>query len=197
VRLALKAVEHDAEGARERAEKATPGPWEAEQDGVLVYVVTAEPQSSGHREAVALIDDDTGRLLGQDADADFIAHARTDIPALADALEAAEKKLARHRAEDYPAQVSDLSEMLRDAETELARLRGENERLREAEFGIGPNDERLSLEAIQARRAQRDTELTRLRRIEGAAREVAKARNSAWVFDPDLDALRQALEAKP
>jgi chromosome segregation ATPase len=55
---------------------------------------------------------------------------------------------------------------------ELTRLREENERLREAAFGIGPNDERLSLEAIQARHAQRDTELTRLRRIEEAARAV-------------------------
>ena len=68
--------------ARERAEKATPGPWEVQpkgeigDSGMTAWMVTA-----GEDNAAAFF-----TVEGFD-DIDFIAHARADIPALCDAVE--------------------------------------------------------------------------------------------------------------
>lgn len=73
---------------RERAEKATPGPWET-------WGTSGFPDFY-----VGMAKDEDGRWwtkdnteLGQD-DAEFIAHARTDVPALLAHIDALTAKLA-------------------------------------------------------------------------------------------------------
>lgn len=73
----------DREAMRRRAEAATPGPWSISQ----------YPQS-------AFVHAGGGGTFGpaRKPDAEFIAHARTDVPALLDALGAAEAEVDRLRA---------------------------------------------------------------------------------------------------
>lgn len=61
-------------GIRERAEAATAGPWELIGGGEYVTGVSI------------LVAPDDGGVTGNDAE--FIAHARTDLPRLLDAVEA-------------------------------------------------------------------------------------------------------------
>lgn len=85
----LPREERDA--IRARAEAATDGPWTAhnmERAGWLIE--TPESREAGEYPAAEVRE---GR------DAEFIAHARTDVPALLDALDAAEAEIDRLRAE--------------------------------------------------------------------------------------------------
>ncbi len=86
------------EEIRARAEKATPGPWvtgigkRADDYGdEYVYVADTSPGLDG---LFAEFADDTGT---ERADADFIAHSRTDLPDLLDALEEQERECERLR----------------------------------------------------------------------------------------------------
>ena len=72
---------------RAQADAATEGPWTAEYSGEQGNCVLP-PEYQSTREAVAVT-----RLLSAQADAEFIAAARTTVPALLDALE---KVLERH-----------------------------------------------------------------------------------------------------
>lgn len=74
---------------RERVEKATPGPWyrRIPYHGDVGYVATKDPQYAGDRVVGTL--DTAGMSKRRDilfpelvADAEFICHAREDIPAL-------------------------------------------------------------------------------------------------------------------
>ena len=67
---------------RAREEAATEGPWTAEYSGEQGNCVLP-PGSQSTREAVAVT-----RLLSAQADAEFIAASRTDLPALLAAVEA-------------------------------------------------------------------------------------------------------------
>lgn len=62
---------------KERTEKATPGPWDA-------YTVPGMNRSSDGYSAVGIAETEVQvtRDAGGWFDADFIAHARTDVPAL-------------------------------------------------------------------------------------------------------------------
>lgn len=73
---------------RARADAATEGPWTAEYSGEQGNCVLP-PGYQSTREAVAVT-----RLLSAQADAELIANARTDLPALLAAVEAVMK---RHR----------------------------------------------------------------------------------------------------
>lgn len=88
----------------DRANRATPGPWGIELRSSENYPpVTVQLDIPGRREVF---------FHGPsflEADGEFVAHARTDVPKLCDALEASEKRVAE-----------------RDAEIE--RLKEENER---------------------------------------------------------------------
>lgn len=66
----------DTEAVRRRVEAATPGPWTAHDDG-LVWPERMGDPVSGSTEL---------------ADAEFIAHARSDVPALLAALEEARRE---------------------------------------------------------------------------------------------------------
>lgn len=73
----------DVGAIREREQKATPGPWESTpNDSVVMW-----HESDEDPEPVRI---NIGTL--HKGDAEFIAHARSDIPALLDALEAAEER---------------------------------------------------------------------------------------------------------
>lgn len=90
---------------RQRAEKATPGPWSlqpaewecdcgGDEDG-HAHKAPDQCRDGWWRDAAwvagpILIEHGDGWTGFNDADADFMAHARKDVPALCDALEAAE-----------------------------------------------------------------------------------------------------------
>jgi hypothetical protein len=105
----------DVAAARARCEAATPGPWIASDD--------SEPLRIGsHGEYPPAYVPRTGRryVLGMDAagrpyqpferDAAFIAHARTDLPAALDTIEAQEANLREmgSREEDMEAEIERL-----------------------------------------------------------------------------------------
>ncbi|NGQ95440.1 hypothetical protein G3578_09770 [Brevibacillus sp. SYP-B805] len=78
---------------RERAERATPGPWRWSNAKVLNGKYDFVPQGSYLADTLIMFGD---TYENGEHDAEFIAHARTDIPRLLDALEAAyerERKL--------------------------------------------------------------------------------------------------------
>ena len=84
---------------RARAEAATEGPWTAEYSGEQGNCVLP-PGYQSTREAVAVT-----RLLSAQADAEFIAHARTDVPWLLGQVELRDKALEAvrelHQPEPY------------------------------------------------------------------------------------------------
>ncbi len=75
---------------RERAEKATPGPWYAAdgwRGGTFAKFLVQEPgELNGD-----------GRYVGLPEDTEFIANARTDIPALLSTIDSLRAELARER----------------------------------------------------------------------------------------------------
>lgn len=65
----------DLDAIRQRADAATPGPWGVEQYGTTLAVHAYQVS-----DAVAMIGDEDHPPAGSDAE--FIAHAREDVPAL-------------------------------------------------------------------------------------------------------------------
>lgn len=71
----------DLEAIKARADAATPGEWSAQDTDLDVH--TEDSRSLIHLAEVLLSDEDTRANHPQAvADAEFIAHAREDIPAL-------------------------------------------------------------------------------------------------------------------
>src|SRR5690606_21978359 len=87
---------------RARAEAATPGPWHDDQDG-MVYS-TCQP-------GCAVVINDIDLAV---EDAEFIAHAREDIPALVAEVERLQVELARVRPVVEAARMA-LDDLLSDA----------------------------------------------------------------------------------
>lgn len=86
--------------ARERCEAATPGPWEWKAaDGSLLGLGTRGFVESEHVLSCPrcpACQEHGGRCLWPEkADSDFIAHARTDLPAALDQLDADDELLRR------------------------------------------------------------------------------------------------------
>jgi hypothetical protein len=108
-------TEQELERIEERAEKATPGPWRiagfaGQHDEEGARIVAADGQTvaytwGGLREASP-----RSEWSRYHADAAFIPHARTDIPAL----------IASHR--EQGALIKELAEALADADTMLLLL---------------------------------------------------------------------------
>lgn len=92
---------------RARADAATPGPWHiVERFGISAPGYQGyEPNSWA---CLANVDD--GESCRGDQDADFIAAARTDVPALCDEVTALRAKLAQSEA-----RVRELEERIEDA----------------------------------------------------------------------------------
>jgi hypothetical protein len=83
----------DSKSIRERADKATPGPWcvaGSPQDFVIAKHGGSERCSDN---PVVWAEDDC--LSGNRVDAEFIAHARADVPRLADEVERLRQILRR------------------------------------------------------------------------------------------------------
>jgi hypothetical protein len=94
----MRVTQEQLEAIRQRAENATPGPWEIRWG----EVVTKHPDHQnvsqwydGYSNAICSLND--GEYIinsNKDNDAAFIAHARTDIPALLDHIAELEAELA-------------------------------------------------------------------------------------------------------
>jgi hypothetical protein len=89
----MKLTQEQLEAIRQRAENATPGPWE-----------TCEISKLSHAKWFGVLGGDSDDSLidiGVDTlnenDATFIAHARTDIPALLDHIAELEAELEKYR----------------------------------------------------------------------------------------------------
>ena len=67
-----------------RTNAATEGPWRY----VSIFEVGGFVENSRGRELFDWAQDDAGTICAPDGDAEFIAHARTDVPALVAALRA-------------------------------------------------------------------------------------------------------------
>jgi hypothetical protein len=75
---------------RERAGKASEGPWESHGDS------PGKPPMVWDNSGDAIVSQmPNGRPYFEPEDANFIAHARTDVPALCDAVEEARKVLRK------------------------------------------------------------------------------------------------------
>lgn len=103
---------------RERAAAATPGPWGLYDDGTGRYDIAADLEDTGHgfrcrRQIVQTLDepidndpahrdwtgeDDDDQIL---ADAEFIAHAREDVPALLAEIDRLRARIAEQGARAY------------------------------------------------------------------------------------------------
>lgn len=91
----------DIEAIRKRAAAATLGPWVTEEDyydglRYSIEVAAPDPDEPGEQVIVARCKDKCGlhRKLFRREDADFIATARSDVPALCDEVELLREQLA-------------------------------------------------------------------------------------------------------
>ena len=92
----------DRAAARERAEKATPGPWV--NDKFWWKIGSTRGLADGYWQGIDGVGDVHGYVAviqGDDpeaaVDAEFIAHARTDLPAALDALDDRDRTIAQLR----------------------------------------------------------------------------------------------------
>jgi hypothetical protein len=153
----------DIEAIRERAEKATEGPWKTFRDwprschsgpGFIVqhdrtediydddeFCYTVDPDENEGNDLAPFViaqvmeKEDHGQA---DAIADFIAHARTDIPALLDEVESARRwvdKLLRER-DDLTGVWNSCENTIKDLRDEVERLKEERDYFKEAEKKI-------------------------------------------------------------
>jgi hypothetical protein len=90
----MKLAQEQLEAIRQRAENATPGPWKWSGDKFGDIVVYSPERRGFHNNGGEIAELD----FGSQADATFIAHARTDIPALLDHITELEAELARLKA---------------------------------------------------------------------------------------------------
>lgn len=92
----------DTKAIEERVAKATPGPWEGVSDHP-VYAIAAgryRVSQTANQNNYGKFDASHGwHGIQNHADADFIAHARTDIPALLSAVKEKDAEIARLRQE--------------------------------------------------------------------------------------------------
>jgi hypothetical protein len=84
----------DTTAIRARAEAATEGPWEQRQNAPTMSGAVWHLRRAGQPGVRAMV---TEYQHGS-ANAEFIAHARTDVPALCDALDEARQEIERLRA---------------------------------------------------------------------------------------------------
>jgi hypothetical protein len=148
------------EAIRKRAEAATPGPWRAMEEGNQYLEGQTKLVSAARVDGIsrpwnswfvvpAVKMEEVCRFIS--ADADFIAHARQDIPALLSALEAAERRAGERRLA--------FEKYTKEAVAEINRIEAERD-----------SQQRLAIEAM----TERDTLRARVERLERALREIQK-----------------------
>ena len=121
-------TDEELQAIRERAEKATPGPWEANEVGL--YVIA--PLARG-KESIARMPYPYGDTSDNQSNAAFIAHARTDIPALLAEVE-------RLRVVERSVQFADSPEAQAAIEREHERWMAEHAALREIVQAVAKAD---------------------------------------------------------
>ena len=88
----------DLTAIRARANAATPGPWRYTYKDCQYHMSSCFIDREGDPDGVGIvtcdINQDNADLYATTGDMELIAHARTDIPALCDALEQAMRALA-------------------------------------------------------------------------------------------------------
>ena len=107
---------------KQRAEKATSGPWKVYQDAISTSIGTEfiHPQLNGPMPVIT----DAYHVGGainiyiDDADAEFIAHARQDVPALVAEIERLQNTIALHEVNKR-----NLDAMIEHKDAEIERLR--------------------------------------------------------------------------
>jgi len=114
-------TELDLDAIRARAEAATDGPWERYGDG------SHEVYCAANFEDTAYEPPDVTYGSDRPADAEFIAHARTDVPALI-----AEVERLRKEREGLVAVVSQLKMRGIEADGDAIKLRNTLDHIREA-----------------------------------------------------------------
>lgn len=121
----------DLDAIKARCEAATPGPWiaETETDGDQhewwSYVVGVRAEVPEQWQWVFKFDDDYG--TDQTADATFIAHARTDVPALVAEVERWKERAEVAKAA-FQVQIREVERLLRVKlkEAHLLRIEAQN-----------------------------------------------------------------------
>lgn len=91
----------DLDAIKARVEAATPGPWKADGGEVSQHWSRPEPWQEVVSTEVSCMSycyGGTARGVERDADAEFIAHARTDVPALVAEVERLRAREGRVRA---------------------------------------------------------------------------------------------------
>ena len=80
----------------ERASKATPGPWTLD----INYLVGFPPKTRPTGESIMLLEETcrAGSAEADDANMEFIAHAREDVPALLEEVKRLQEALVEERA---------------------------------------------------------------------------------------------------
>jgi hypothetical protein len=166
---------------RERAEKATPGPWYS-------YYASRPYVMAGH---TPVADVET------DADADFIVHARTDVPVLAAEVERLKTELFDKAGPEWAKEYT----AARKAEAEMELLRAklrdrDNElRIRDQEDAESEDMEQRAITADR-RRGKAQAEVARLQGIIDQVRAGLVARRdsarAAWREDGSVNDLYRA-----
>ena len=125
---------------RARADAATPGPWEVDARGEM----SCKPNSVGYEygyDILYLLEPHKSGMLAKFDDADFIAHAREDIPALLDAVAERDSKIKYLNAECRKLQRDalywrDVSNSLEPGPAGIVRLHAEIDALRAAILSV-------------------------------------------------------------
>lgn len=144
-------TDEELAAVKARAEKATSGPWES-------YSVPGRNRSAAGYAAVEVAETEVQvtRDVGGWFDADFIAHARTDVPALVAEvarLQGEEDHIqdALGETQRLMGELNDaLIHKLRDAEAEVARLQGIIDQARAA-VASAVNGPRLTIDGYDVR----------------------------------------------
>ena len=134
--LDLAALRAAAQEARERAQKATAGPWKVETDtdgdgepfGHWWTYVRGVEQATDRGRIIFRYDDDYG--TDQAADAGFIAAARSDVPKLASAVLDLAEEVQRLQANVHSLDLALSNAVVKQCE--VATLRAQVERHRDA-----------------------------------------------------------------
>ena len=128
----------DLDGLRALAEKATPGPWEADGNEVSQHWSRPEPWKTVASSEVACMSycyGGSGRGIENEADAEFIAAANpSTVLALVARVRAAEARAERF--DEVGAYAALREELSRVREAHTVHMQRANKRLREAEARI-------------------------------------------------------------
>lgn len=183
----------DLDAIKARAAKATPGPWQQEAWRVSGHVPGCRPNGEILAECYIRAGAHTGHQLDI-ANAEFIAHARTDVPALVAEVDRLNALVLANDPD--PDRVIEMRHEIKRLKAEVDELRATKplpyidleyvrQRMRD-EPGYFSEEAREEIEALIV-------EVERLRKIEAAAKCVTMEWDHGTSYATELE--RQLLEA--